>query len=32
MALAVSTNVGALYASAAASMINIEQDVAMQRL
>ena len=32
MALAVSTNVGALYASAAASMINIEQEVAMQRL
>jgi flagellin len=32
MALSVSTNVGALYASSAASKINIEQDVAMQRL
>jgi len=32
MALSVGTNVGALYAASAASTINIEQDVAMQRL
>ena len=32
MALSVSTNVGALYASSAASRITSEQDIAMQRL